>query len=117
MNYQEKADFSVPVFVIDGFAGAVTETTLENLCRSVMEQVETPHGKQAVFQVYGSALCSWRTGKKAIPLVEFETTEEAEHAMLLLLRHELFERSDIEFFYDRQEAEQELMNIKTGLAD
>ena len=119
INYFEEEDFNRTVFTVE--EGKVIEHKLADLCLEYAVTTTTPHGIARCFHTKGSELWAWSAinSARSLPVLiqQFDSEAEAEHALLLSCRYDLFNRQQAPYIHDTREAAEldlaELTKIKT----
>jgi hypothetical protein len=113
INYYEKIDFSRIVYTLANDLSGIEEHDLESLSREYADETTTPQGVAPRMYVEDNELRTWGCGGNNEALVEqFETSEQAEHALMLSYLYDL--EHDVNaptVFYSRADAEVSLAEI------
>ena len=117
INYYEPENFTRTVFTVE--YGEVVEHILADLCREYADKTTSPRGVEPCFHVRDSELWAWENGGNHPTLVmEFDNKEEAEHALLLSFRYDLYSGDNNPCVFDtREEAEEKMRELQEELDD
>lgn len=98
MDFYQRINFDSRV-TTRNHNGEFSTCTLRELCLEHAELTTTPEGVSPRYHVRGTDLWSWGVNGNTLSRVfEFDTVEEAEHALLLCHKTDL-DFSDTEYFY------------------
>ena len=116
IDYFKKEDFSRTVYILEEYEKGklcVKPRTLESLCREWAQETTTPAGLAPVFHLRGNELWCWGPMGAARKMVmEFDTKEQAEHALLLSFKYDLDNMDDTTGYYSsKEEAEEYLAEL------
>ena len=111
INFYETEDFTRTVFTIED--SEVVEHTLSDLCEDYADETTTPHGVMPRFHVRDNELWDWGfDGHHPRQVYVFDTEEEAEHALNLVHKYDLYTGDNNPIVYDnRAEAESALRDL------
>jgi hypothetical protein len=126
IDYFEKIDFNQRVYTLSSPPGSKSDNdiyvephTWGDLVSESPEMTTTPHGIAPRYYVDGTALRSWGYGGNNDGVIaEFETAEQAAHALLLCHLYDFQRDENAPTIFDsRAEAEFALTNITGDVAD